>query len=108
VSKAPKSRIAGADPVLEWEGNTVGAEKAWRRGPAGVVRAGHVTEGSPGTWEAPSSPSCDTGMGAGRPKPWPDVGSARRRWERKKEHGMVPLGEETSPPGRTAGSRSDR
>jgi hypothetical protein len=41
---------------VEWEGNTTGAELAWHRGSTGVIEAGHVIEGPPGTWEAPPSP----------------------------------------------------
>ena len=40
MRSAPKSGFVDADPVLEWEGNTVGAEVAGHHGSTGVIAQG--------------------------------------------------------------------
>ena len=105
--RVPKSLIVDADPFLEWEGNTDDAEVALRHGSTGVDEQGMRSK----VRQEPGRPHRlhpeSAGRGAGRPKPWSAVGSAHRWREQNKEHGMVPLGEETSLPGWMKGSRSD-
>jgi len=83
---------------FEWEGNTLRAVVAWRRGPTGVGGAGHATEGPPGTWETPSSPwssSCGAGWKLNAVDPREVTrppsreqgrGAPRYRWARKRVH----------------------
>src|SRR5512135_2749506 len=48
--------FAGADVVIGTEGRVAAPQRPGVRDPAGGQRAGHVHEGSPGTWEAPPPP----------------------------------------------------
>ena len=49
-------QLAGADVVTETEGRVAAPQWPGARDPAGVGEQGTLTEGSPGTWEAPSPP----------------------------------------------------
>ena len=113
---APKSPFVDADPVVEREGNTADAVVAWYGGSAGVSGAGHAIEGPPGTLRLRSGQALGDPIVSvlrkpvgepGDQTPGPSWGVLHRWRERNKEHGMVPLGEETSLPGWTVGSRSD-
>jgi hypothetical protein len=51
------SAVVEVDVIGTTEGNTGKPDMdPWATGSTGVERAGHACEGSPGTWEIPSSP----------------------------------------------------